>query len=60
MTGLVAFSVALISFIAGMVITLLIIALVFNLKEEEAAHDTGADEGDQTSFRQRGPFPSGS
>ena len=53
MTGLVAFSIALISFIAGMVITLLIIALVYSLKKEEADHDTGADEGDQTHFGQR-------
>lgn len=58
MTGLIALSIALVSFTAGQAVTLLVIAILGGMKHEADDHDTGADEGDQTSFnRQAHPHP---
>lgn len=53
MTGLIALSIALVSFTAGQAVALLIIALLGGMKRETDDHDVGADEGDRRNFDQR-------
>ena len=59
MTPLLALSIACTAFVAGFSLGLMGCALFAGLKRESSDHDSGAAEGDQTSFSQRGSLPSG-